>query len=565
MKCFGRKSTSALTIEKTMKAKKTNNCNLKRFLFLYILIGLTAGLQSCMASKSSPQELGAYYADNYPAQKVNASSVPVENPREQNSVKKSAFWKSRSAEPPLDVEAISHRRDIPQSGIQEENASRFQETQRETLIPPDNQYSADDLASQNTSSMIEGKIFNLVEDAYRQRDYSEFVKLYSLFVESFPHSSQKGFLDEKRRNFFYRENLHVEKLQGAMLEISYPNAKSLEELNNYFERIRESGIRSIQINIVQFLGEPVFLFANPKQGEGYYFSNSNNLIVDDLLSMITKVAHSNDLKVFASFPLRHHPRLGESSVFLMDESWNAFQNKTTSNSKLDLLNPASKTYLINLVKELLQLDIDGIVLKDDFTYERNEGFSLIARNRYLTETGQPISFNTLFVPLGSKASGDYELLTGDEFQNVALWRTREITQLLWDLVDYINLNRNDFFVGLEVTPEMLLEQFDPLKWYSTGLHYLKDLNVDSFILKWRKYKSDHESDPKDYARAVEVLRNGVSVEKEIYLKIPLSQSTKNVIELNRKIDTHSEFSDEFTSIKMAIGPVDRVKRLDIVN
>ncbi len=544
---------------------KEQRLKISIFLSLFLTAFLAVLVSGCMSSKSSPHQLEAYYSSHYPEEQVRKPNDRTESKSLKKAKSGSGFWKSSSAKPPLDLESIELKQEDQQAEPEIHAVTAQGGKRHEILIPPVNRYAADDDISQNTASMIEGKIFNLVEDAYRKRDYNEFIKLYSLFVESFPHSSQKSFLDEKRRDFFYRENLQIEKLRGAMLELSYPNAKSLDELNNYFERLKENGISSIQVDVVQFLGEPVFLFANPKKGEGYYFSNSHNLIVDDLLSRITKMAHSNDLKVFASFPLRHHPRLGDNSEFLMDESWNAFQNRTSINPKLDLLNPASRAYLMNLLKELLLLDVDGIVFRDDFTYERTEGFSMVAMNRYQTETGQPISFNSMFVPVRTGHSGEFEMLTGDEFQNVALWRTREITQLLWDLISFVKTNRSDLFVGLEVTPEMLLDQYDPMKWYSTGMHYLKDLNVDSFVLKWRKYKSENESDEKDYSLAVRQLREQISPQKEIYLKIPLSQITKNTIELNRKIDTHNEFQNEFSSIKIAIGPVDRTKRLDIVN
>lgn len=468
--------------------------------------------------------------------------------------KRAPFWQESENDNPLNLTAF-----------QDEKERKFY-VKKEEIAPPSTQYAADEaLTGQNISSMIEGKIYNLVEDAYRRRDYNEFTKLYALFVESFPHSSQKGILDERRRTFFYRENLNIEKLQGALLEVSYPEAKSFQELGLYFERLRDNGIASVQMNVVQFMGTPVFLFANPKKGEGYYFNNFNNLTVDNVLGRIVTMAHDNGLQVFASFPLRHHPRLGGNSVYLLDESWNIFQNRTTPNSKLDLLNPDSRDYLFQLVEDLLKFKLDGIVLKDDFTYEINEGFSDTAIDRYISGTGQPLAFNKMFIPVNTKVAGKYEILTSAEFKDVALWRSREIAQLLWDLVEFVKKSRSDFVVGLEVTPEMMLDRFNPLKWYSTNLKYIKDLNVDFYVLKWRKFNSSQEAEGNDYEDALQKMRTMIPSKRKIFLRIPLSQMTKNTIELNRKIANHTRLQKEFKGIKISVGPIDRIEKLDIIN
>ncbi len=536
-----------------------NSSIVLRFIGIVIALLMAAFSSACTRKVNDPKVLAKYYRNNNPETRAASSTAS----KKLQKVRRT-FWKDDDTARPLDLSLV---RTGTKTTRQLQDSQKMQQPMtEETLSPPISYYAAEEeVDGQSTSSMIEGKIYNLIEDSYNRRDYNQFIKLYSLFVESFPHSSQKALLDERRQSFFYRENLKEDKFKGALLEVSYPGAKTFEELGLYFEKLKDRGIRSIQIRVVQFLGTPVFLFAVPQKGAGYYFSNSNNLIVDNILEDITKMAHDNGLKVYASFPLRHHPRLNDGASFIMDESWNIFQNKTAVNSKLDLLNPDSRSYLLSLIKDLVKFKIDGLVFKDDFTYAINEGFSNVARDRYLTATGLPLAFNKMFVPVQAKHSDQYEILTSPEFLDVALWRAGQVTQLIWDLAEFAKSERKDFRVGIEVTPELLLERYDPLKWYSTGLPYMKELNVDFFILKWRRFNSEIEADPEDYAMAVNQLRKVVSSKKEIFLKIPLSQMTKNTIELNRKIDSHSEFQEEYPGIRFAVGPVDRIERLDIIN
>ncbi len=536
-----------------------------KYLTAFLLVVL---LINCSSQEAELYGVEDHYSEGY---SLNNGKTKIQRPRKfsiENREDQGAFWQEEDKyqeQPETDIDDNS---DIST----EKEDMGMVSSEREAVVErhleekTDFHFAAEDIVpDQNTTSMIEGKIFKLIEKAYNKRDYEEFLRLYSLFLESFPHSSQKGFLDEKREKFFYRENLEIAKLKEALVEVTYPSAKTLDSLGDYFSKLRDYGIGSVQVNIVQFLGTPVFLFAKLDKPQGYYFSTSNGHMVDDILNKIVAMAHSNNLKLYASFPIRNHPSISDRSTFLLDESWNAIQNRTIPNLKLDLLNPNSQVFLQELIFSLMASDIDGIVFKDDFTYEMNEGFSEVARDRYTTATGRSIYFNKMFVPVRSSEKQQYEMLADNEFHDVALWRTREIKQLLWELVSEIKRTKSSFSVGIEVTPEMLLDGIESVKWYSTGLHYLKDLKVDFFILKNHKTGSQAESDFRSYKAAAMKLRKAIPSKTNIYTKIILGQETKNIIKLNRKINSNAALQKEMEGIKIAIGPISRVEHLDFIN
>lgn len=536
-----------------------------QLMLLIVVVGVIAA--GCTSSQSQSQQMGKYYSENYPQtvtyQQKDPSGVQTETARRSDQ----SFWNDDGSEQPLNISKVisaPSTADETSPGTIRAIASEDSKVVEEMPPFPDQHFGADDVLGQNTSSMIEGKIFRLVEEAYRKRNYQEFIKLYSLFIESFPHSSQKGFLDERKREFFYYETLRTESLKGALVDIKYPDARSMDEFKEYFQKLSDHGMKAVQIDVVQYVGDPIFLFAGQEKKEGYYFENSFHLLVDNLLPRIVDAAHSKGLKIYASFPLRRHPGLGDYSRYILDETWNAFQNRTTPNSKLDLLNPEGMTYLLELVKEVLDSRIDGIVLKDDFTYEMTEGFSEVAIDRFITDTGRPINLNNLFVPVRSAENQAHQILTSSDFDDVALWRSREIKQCLWEIIAYIREIRSDFTIGLELTPEMVLEESNSLKWHSTGITYLKDLDVDLYILKWRKQNGE-SADLKTFNMAAQQLGDEVVGSKEIFLKIPLDQKSKNIIEYNKRIDTHTAFQKTIRGARIAIGPVDRMEQLDVVN
>ena len=418
---------------------------------------------------------------------------------------------------------------------------------------------------QNTESMIEEKLFKLVQDAYDRRDQIQFLELYSFFFESFPNTKRKPKLDDYHKKFFYSENRNLEYLDDALVELTYPKAKSLKELNDYFRELKRSKINTVQVNVVSLIDTPIYLFGTGEKGIGYYFSTHNGMTADNVLEKIVMTAHTNNIKIFASFPLRHHPWLGNNEIYIMDESWNAIQNKTTPNSKLDLFNPDSRLLLEGLIDSLLATDIDGIIFKDDFTYDLYEGFSDTAIKRYQEATGREVALGEMFIPIDSDSGQGFDVVTTQDFNNLSKWRAGEISQLLWDLSSRIKKIKPDLKVGLEVTPEMFLDNELSMKWYSTSLHYLQNQKMDFYILKWRKYNSDAESDIQSYKSAVAMLKDSVRKSSQVYSKIPLSQTTQNVIKLNDRIREQMAIKEDFEGVKTAIGPVSRLKNQDLFN
>lgn len=541
----------------------------KRFLVGELLLGISilVLLSSC---SSSPRQLKDYYAGNYPQPRSSNRGAQQKERPNQVKVQSLATHTRRS-------ESIKNDR-LPDvlPGKRRPSLAHYNDSGKKTgslkMVkgsledPVDLKFatSKPKLSEYNVSSMIEGKLLKLVEDAYVRRDENEFTRLYKFFLDSFPQSGRKSYLEEKWRTFFYSEELEIAPLKGSLVEVAYPKASNLDEFSQYLAKLKSNGIATVQLNVVQDLEQPIYLFAKPENPLGYYFNTPSGPLVDNLLSKLTALVHDNGLKILVSLPLRGHPMLGHQSDLMVDESWNSIQNRTTPNAKLDLLNPRGKQYLEELIDSLLSSQIDGIVFKDDFTHEINEGFSAVARRRYLEATGRTILFNQLFIPVKPAANERYEILADEAFNDIAVWRTREVKQLLWDLITDIRAKKRSMILGLEVTPEMILQEDLSVKWYSTGLSYLKDLDLDLFVLKWRKTGSDAESDFKSYKKSAWQLRDSALSKTSIYMKVPLSSETNNVIRLNRRIRENVSAQQDMEMTKLAIGPVSRLKQLDFL-
>ncbi|MBU2644285.1 hypothetical protein KKI24_06210 [bacterium] len=539
----------------------------QRCFFFRVLSPWIIGLLIVMGCASSPGRLKDWYAENYPSPRP-AKPIETQQQKQQPQVERKSALQTDSLQKNRQTNERSLREGLQIAPIDSvgKTTGSLTMTQGALEAPVDLKFAASQpkLSEYDVSSLIEGKLFKLVEDAYTRRDENEFTRLYKFFLDSFPQSGRKNYLEEKWRTFFYSENLDTDSLKDSLVEVTYPQARNLDEFSTYMAKLKSNGVKSIQLNMVQSQEEPIYLFAKTENPLGYYFKTPSGLLVDDLLDKITALAHNNGLQVLISFPLRNHPMLGHQSVLLMDESWNAIQNRTTPNAKLDLLNPQSQVYLTGLIHSLMASQIDGIVFKDDFTYEINEGFSAAAQHQYLLATGRTILFNNLFVPVKSPGKSRYEILADEAFNEIARWRTREVKQLLWDLIADIRKQKPSFVLGMEVTPEMVLQENLSVKWYSTGLSYLKDLDLDLFILKWRKSGSDAESDNDSYRKSAWKLRVSILPKTSVFMKVPLSRETNNVIRLNRRIQDNVMIQQDMEMTKLAIGPVSRLEQLDFL-
>ncbi|MBT3226960.1 MAG: hypothetical protein HOK67_01450 [Deltaproteobacteria bacterium] len=534
---------------------------------LRLLFQLSLSLFIATSCSSNPARLKDWYAENYPSPKRQIQKERQKEPQEPVSDKTSPRSVSTKKENTTDLPTVHEGLQVAKNDHTGKRMGSLKIMKGSLEEPVDLKFAANSpkLSEYNVSSLIEGKLFKLVEDAYIKRDENEFTRLYKFFLDSFPQSGRKSYLEERWRTFFYSEQLDTASLKDGLVEVSYPEAKDLDEFNRYLAKLKSTGIGSIQLNMVQVLEQPIYLFAKPENPLGYYFNTPAGPLVDNLLDQITALAHANGLKVLITFPLRNHPMLGHQSIMLVDESWNSIQNRTTPNAKLDLLNPQSQIYLTRLIRSLMASKIDGIVFKDDFTHEINEGFSAVAQHRYLKMTGRTISFNSLFVPVKSSENSRFEILTDEAFNDIAVWRTREVKQLLWDLIADIRKQKDSFILGIEVTPEMVLQENLSVKWYSTGLSYLKDLDLDLFVLKWRKSGSDAESDIESYRKSAWRLRDSILPKASIYMKVPLSAETNNVIRLNRRIRENVSIQQDMKMTKLAVGPVSRLKQLDFLS
>jgi hypothetical protein len=404
---------------------------------------------------------------------------------------------------------------------------------------------------------IEERVFNLVKGAYIRRDEMDFTYLSAFFLNTFPETKRRGAVEEFRRTFFYSETLSADAFKGTLVELSFPEAKTWEELNTYFSALRQNGIAAIQVPVLQLAVIPVYLFAKPHNIQGYYFETTHSYVVDNILEKLIALAHNNSLKVYASFPWRNHPLLNLLNGELMDDSWDPLQRRTYTNGKLDILNSGSVTHLELLLDDLVKTKIDGIIFQDDFAYALHEGFSNSTRSRFRFQTGRSIELYQFVTTSKSVKKGKVEIRSSPKLNAYLDWRTGEVRQALWEVINHLRKNEPKLVIGLEVTPGMVLNETKSKRYYSTSMSHLRGLETDFFLLKGRNFESPTESDEVSFFQAARKLKGNIGKANSLFLKLELSKATNNIIRLNRRMKHLKKMFKEEEPTKIAIGSIDR--------
>ncbi|MGK0291298.1 MAG: hypothetical protein ACI86H_002765 [bacterium] len=439
-------------------------------------------------------------------------------------------------------------------GTQQSGSTQGQGTQQSGSTQQENN-------QDQSSSNLEIFTYKRLKKAFELRNFNEFQHFKKIFLSSFPNSGKKSDIQLLEKKFFYKETLKKSKFDHSLVEIRFPKAKTFSELKAYFKKLRQLKVGTIQLNITQYLGEPVFQFAGRKSNTGFYFKNHNAPVVDDILKKIVKAAHEEKLKLFVSFPIRKHFWIGEATEHLMDERWDPVWKRTMPIRFLDLFNPSAKKYLEGLLTSLVGYNIDGIIFKNDFTYKPTEGFSKAARWHYQKTTGKELYPQDFFFLSKSSRSVNVTVNILREFEEVAKWRAQQIHILLNELITKIKQLDGNLKVGVEFIPEMMMDQKVALASYSVGLAHLVNLNADFFILDWKKSRNERATDYLTYHDAAIRFKSYLGKKSSLLVKAPINQITRNVIRFNELAEKISLIKEKIHSPKLVIGPIDRTRKL----
>lgn len=248
-------------------------------------------------------------------------------------------------------------------------------------------------------------------------------------------------------------------------QIFHSEATNYVEFEKEILNMKMLGINTIIFRVFGNSGDRIYKFANPKTKVGVYFKTTRSPVIDDVLGIVTAIAHKHEIKVFAWMTTRHATYGVEGDVF--DQKYVLSNSKYKKIPKLDLFNDKALWDLENLYKDLAKYPIDGVLIQDDFVMRHMEGFGTEARVNYASAFKRTLEAANIYSDIELKPNGRVKrIVYTDEFWQFQDWKNKRLNYVAQKLIQTLREINPDIEVALNVSYELFYKPKNALAWFA---------------------------------------------------------------------------------------------------
>lgn len=264
----------------------------------------------------------------------------------------------------------------------------------------------------------------------------------------------------------------VESLHAA--QVSYLPARTYEEVDREFRRMRKAGFDTVILRVFQNPGDRLYPFVTPRATAGVYFLTAEAKVVDDILPELIPRARAAGLRVFAWMSTLSLPL--ETPWDLRGRRYDLVRGEVVAGERLDPFHAEVRRRLLTLFRDLGRYDLDGILLQDDLVLRHTEGFSAAAMGAYNLTSGRfpdPLDFYADRQPASPQVRN-----YSPAFWDWARWRNRALLQLAADLRTAARRENPDLLVAVNLMYEALSNPQGALAWLAQDFEATKNAGFD---------------------------------------------------------------------------------------
>jgi hypothetical protein len=221
-------------------------------------------------------------------------------------------------------------------------------------------------------------------------------------------------------------------------------------------RLQETGLSKAILRV----------FSDDEKLGGLYFRNGSFPVVRAALDRWAGEYSGKQTALWAWMGARKFAWLGDAG--LLDREWRA--GRTRSIAKLDLFNPQALDLIVRLFGQLARQPVQGILIQDDLTLLRHEGFSSWGR--------------ASFSRAGGMAAEPSRMQAKDSAHNLA-WeelKVKQVAETLRRIVTACREANAAMAIGLNVHYEAPLTPERARSWYAFDAAAAAAAGVDLFYL-----------------------------------------------------------------------------------
>ena len=317
-------------------------------------------------------------------------------------------------------------------------------------------------------------VFKTGEIYYRLHDYEKAGGYFKLYMERYALGRNAG--DAKIRL------AQCEAVAGRRIHAAHPRMAKIDKplravrVDRFFQpswKNLDSDLAILKSQGANALIVPAFhpgagaphAFIRPSNPPGAYFHTESAPVCEDMLPRLASLAHKYRLRVVARLPVRSIP------VGPRDVDWDPADKKQLKSKKMDLFAPRSIQAAQQIVRDLSEVTIDGLLLCD-LQLSPVEGFGPKAMEAYEQRLGKTPDFDALFFSSGKTALGALEYKPAPEYSPLAEAKAAQVTKVARLLAKAARDVNPNIDVWVEISPDAAEDPARGLLWESLEVEHL---------------------------------------------------------------------------------------------
>ncbi len=266
------------------------------------------------------------------------------------------------------------------------------------------------------------------------------------------------------------------------VQISYIRCKNFKELDKEFSKIKANGYNTVIFRVFNNKGDRIYPFI-PKNKilsrSGVYFKTKYCPIVYNILPAIIKLCHKHNLKIVAWLTTRYLD-FGKIKLNRRVFKYDFDKNKIVPSKGLSFFNEKNIHFIINIYKDLIKNNIDGILLQDDLKILADEDFNKNAIKKFYRKTGILLSNKNIKSFLYGNVSKRYLIFRNKNLDKWNQFKSEQIDYFLTKLISACRKKNINFFMNINY--EALYRPELSMLWYSYNLKSLKSIPITYFTV-----------------------------------------------------------------------------------
>lgn len=255
-----------------------------------------------------------------------------------------------------------------------------------------------------------------------------------------------------------------------------------EELKQEIAEMKRLGVNVVIVRVFQNKGDRIHVFARNQNVTGVYFKSSIAPVVDDVLTRIIEIGHSQGILVYAWMTTRKMDWKWSDSPKWRDNVYDLKAKTFTHANGLDLFNQDVQDYIISLYREIAASGADGILIQDDLVYRHIEGFGEAARSSYYDAFGFALRPENLYQGIYEGKGKYYVKNYTPLFWKWAEWKNQHIILFLDNLVREIKKSAPQMKIAVNLYYETIINPKNGIAWFSQDILPLKDMAIDYYAV-----------------------------------------------------------------------------------